>query len=103
MPRRPPPKRNATTYTAADSALLIAHAAALEKKGNPRLAALIRRKLDRCRGKPERTERAEHNLREAEALTHGLHVATRREIERPRFVVITPSGTRIETLEPDLA
>ena len=103
MPRNRPPRRATATYTAADTQLLIHHAAQLEKKGNPRLAQLIRSKLDRCKGKPERAERRAARLTAADAIAAGLHVAGVREISRPTFIVITPSGRRIETLEHDLA
>jgi len=47
--------------------------------------------------------RSRRDAIERDALTHGASIVTADTLRRPKFIVITPAGRRIETLEPDVA
>ena len=63
-----------------------------------------RKMRDAARDKSRRRDRHRPAKRSAEiddALRAGMSILGEREMHRPTFVVITPQGRRIETLEPD--
>jgi hypothetical protein len=51
-------------------------------------------------GKILRTEK--RSAQEIEARAAGASIMNEKELRRPTFIVVTPQGRRIETLEPDL-
>ncbi len=46
---------------------------------------------------------SKRSAEEKDARNAGASILGEKELRRPTFIVITPAGRRIETLEPDLA
>ena len=71
------------------------------KQRRARLDKMAERMRDRKRQRNRSRKRTLPQL-EMDAINSGASIVNENELRRPFFIVITPQGRRIETLEPDL-